>query len=118
MLRFLARVFVVLVFATSPVFAKCRANDSWHGTDKQLHFGGGAVIATLITVHTANPWAGFYTGAAAGLLKEAIDATGAGDCSAQDLLVTMAGSALGAYTGSVIVTRLQGRTLVAYAKTF
>ena len=133
MLRFLARVLEVLsahvntmllivvvsmVFSCAPAHSKCRANDSWHGTDKQLHFGGGAVIATLITVHTADPWTGFYTGAGTGLLKEAVDATGAGDCSLQDFLITTAGAALGAYTGSVIVTRLQGRTLVAYAKTF
>lgn len=107
-----------LVAASIGANAACRANDRFGGNDKTLHFGGGAVISTLVTVHTADPWKGFYAGAAAGVVKEAVDSTGAGDCSLQDLIVTVAGAAVGAYTGSVIVTRLQGRTLVAYTKSF
>ena len=93
--------------------AGCRANDAWRGADKTLHFGMGAAIAGVTTMHTADPWRGFRYGVYAAAGKELLDAAGLGDCSAQDFAVTVLGSAIGAYTGGLIVTRIQGRTMVA-----
>lgn len=107
-----------LVFAWSPAVAGCRSNDQWRGSDKQLHALAGGGIAFVVTLHTADPWRGFLWGAGAGLAKEAIDATGQGDCSLQDLAVTVAAAGIAAYTGGFIVTRVQGRTLVAYSRSF
>ena len=101
-----------------PALAGCRANDHWRGSDKQLHALAGGGIAFVVTLHTADPWQGFLWGAGAGLAKEAIDAAGQGDCSLQDLAVTVAAAGIAAYTGGLIVTRVQGRTLVAYTKSF
>lgn len=109
---------IALIFGCAPLFAKCVTNDSMRGWDKRAHFAGGAVIATVATMHTSDPWKGFWIGTAAGVAKEVLDAGGTGTCSAQDLLATAAGAAIGAWTGGVIVTRIQGRTVVAYATTF
>lgn len=98
--------------------AGCRPKDSWHGEDKQLHVLAAGGIAFIGTLHTGDPWKGFQYGAGAALLKEAIDATGLGDCSVKDLAVGVAAAAVASYTGGLIVTRVQGRTLVAYATTF
>lgn len=111
-------VFVGLVFACSPAIAGCRANDHWRGSDKQLHALAGGGIAFVATLQTADPWRGFLWGAGAGLAKEAIDAAGQGDCSLQDLAVTVAAAGIAAYTGGLIVTRVQNRTLVAYTRSF
>lgn len=109
---------VLLLALCMPAAAGCRANDHWRGGDKQLHAVVGGGIALVTTLHTADPWRGFLYGAGAGLVKEAIDATGQGDCSLQDLAVTVAAAGIAAYTGGLIVTRVQGRTLVAYTRSF
>lgn len=88
--------------------------DSWTGEDKKLHFGAGFVISSLVTLHTKDPWEGFKWGVIAGATKEAVDATGVGEVSAKDFAVTALGSAIGAYTGGLIVSRSQGTTTIAY----
>lgn len=98
--------------------AGCRANDRWHGDDKAQHLMAGAGIAWFATLHTADPWKGFAWGAGVGLAKEMVDAAGLGDCSLQDFAVTAIGAGIAAYTGGLVVTRVQGRTLVAYARNF
>jgi len=109
---------IALIFGSSILWAKCITNDTMRGWDKKAHFAGGAVIATVATMHTGDPWKGFWVGTAVGVAKEALDATGVGTCSLQDALATTAGAALGAWTGGLIVTRVQGRTVVAYATEF
>ena len=111
----IAALLCVLCLDTS---ARCRANDSWHGEDKQMHAMAGGGIAFIATLQTGDPWKGFMYGAGAGLAKEAIDATGLGDCSLQDLAVTAIAAGVAAYTGGLFITHAQGRTMVAYAKTF
>lgn len=98
--------------------AGCRANDRWHGDDKQQHVLAAGGIAFIATLHTADPWRGFLWGAGVSAAKEAIDATGQGDCTLQDLAVGVIAAGVAAYTGGLIVTRVQGRTLVAYSTTF
>lgn len=100
-----AILIATLALACAPVFGKCTASDSWHGQDKQLHFGGGAAIALLVTAHTRDPMTGFWSGVAVGAGKELLDATGSGTCSLQDFLVTVAGSAVGAFTGHIVIRR-------------
>lgn len=88
--------------------------DSWTGEDKKLHFGAGFVISSLVTLHTKDPWEGFKWGVIAGAVKEGLDATGAGEVSGKDFAITVLGSAIGAYTGGLIVSRNQGTTTIAY----
>ena len=78
----------------------------------------GLSLVVIGTLHTGDPWKGFQYGAGAAVLKEAIDATGLGECSVNDLAVGVAAAAVASYTGGLIVTRVQGRTLVAYAASF
>ncbi len=107
-----------LLFACATAGAGCRPGDAWRGEDKRLHFAGGAFISTVVTMHTGDPMTGFLAGTAAGVVKEAADAGGLGQCSGKDLLVTVAGAALGAWAGHIVVTRVQGRTTVAYVAQF
>jgi uncharacterized protein YfiM (DUF2279 family) len=111
-------LFTLLMFSCSIVYAGCLTNDRWHGQDKGFHFMGGAAVSTLVTMHTGRWQDGLLAGAAVGGVKELLDASGAGTCSLQDFAVTVLGSALGAATGHLIVTRVQGRTLVAYVTAF
>jgi uncharacterized protein YfiM (DUF2279 family) len=78
-------------------------SEIWGGQDKRLHFAGGALIATAVTVHTRDPWIGFAAGAGVGLVKELVDAGGLGTPSAKDFLVTVAGAAVGASVGHIII---------------
>lgn len=106
------------LFAACDALAACLTSDRWRGHDKALHFMGGAAIATAVTVHTRDPWTGFYAGVAAGAAKELLDGGGIGTCSLQDFAVTAAGAALGASTGRWILMRSQGRTTLAYVTEF
>lgn len=99
--------------------AGCRANDRWRGDDKLQHALAGAGIGWFVTLHTADPWKGFAWGAGVGAAKELIlDTGGRGDCSLQDFVVTAIAAGVAAYTGGLVVTRIQGRTLVAYSTDF
>ena len=89
--------------------------DSWTGYDKKLHLGAGLVISGFITLHTKDPTTGFYAGVIAGGVKELVDATGVGEPSFKDFAVTALGAAIGAYTGGLIVSRVQGTTVIAYS---
>ncbi len=77
--------------------------DDWTGEDKKLHAIGGGVIALAMTAQTGSAWAGFKYGCGAGLAKEAFDATGQGEVSAKDLIVTCLGAGVGAGSGFVLV---------------
>ncbi|HLP98446.1 MAG TPA: hypothetical protein VK149_08375 [Sideroxyarcus sp.] len=114
------RLLAALLIATisHPAHARCVANDVWSGDDKNLHFAAGVAVAALVTTHSGDPDKGFYTGTAIGVAKEVEDALTSGECTLQDLAATAAGAALGAYLGSVFVTRVQGRTTVSYAMRF
>lgn len=92
-----------ILLSCSAVSAKCLTDDKWTGKDKRQHFAGGAMAGAFLTVVTKDPWNGFYAGSAVAVLGE----TG-GVCSVQDMVVGIAGAALGAYTA--------GKVLVAYDK--
>ena len=94
--------------------AGCTGADNFKTIDKRLHFVGGAVIAAAVTGHTKDPMLGFYAGTAAGVVKEALDSTGIGDCSAKDLIATMAGAALGAAGTNWYISREGKTTIVGY----
>jgi uncharacterized protein YfiM (DUF2279 family) len=114
------RVIAALALALFAVFAQagCRANDRWQGSDKDLHFVAGGLISAAVTMQTGSRWTGFAAGAGAGLVKEALDSTNMGDCTLQDLLVTVAGAGVGAYLGGLQFSHFQGRTLVSYSRSF
>lgn len=113
-----AMVAAACSLAAFDAFSACLTTDRWRGHDKALHFMGGAAIAAGVTVHTRDPWTGFYAGVAAGAAKEVIDSAGLGTCSLQDFAITTAGAALGASTGHWLITRNQGRTTLAYFTEF
>lgn len=94
----------ILLLFTSAADAGCTTKDSWHGPDKKLHAGVGAIIAGATTLGTKDPWTGFWIGTGAGALKEAFDANGGGTCSLQDFVVTALGAAAGASLGNWALT--------------
>jgi len=99
------------------ILLSCSLNanaDTWTGPDKTLHLLGGFTVSTLVTMHTKDPWEGFKWGVIAGAVKEGLDAMGAGEVSGKDFAITVLGSAIGAYTGGLIVSRNQGTTTIAY----
>jgi len=109
---------ILLALVCSSAFSKCLTNDSFRGHDKTIHFAAGAGIALGVTAHTQDPWKGFYWGAGVGVAKELLDSSGAGTCSLQDMLVTVAGAGIGAYTGSLFIVPQQGGLKVVYYKEF
>lgn len=93
---------IILLGFLTPAQARCVANDKWSGNDKTLHFGGGAAISAFITAQTGDKWEGVKWATIAAGTKEVIDAAGAGTCSAQDFLATVAGGVLGAQVGGLM----------------
>jgi uncharacterized protein YfiM (DUF2279 family) len=108
----------ILASVSFSAHAGCTRHDLWTGDDKNLHFAAGVVIAAAGTAYTDDPRKGFYLGTAAGVAKEVYDAFDAGECSLQDLVVTAAGAAAGAYLGHLYITRVRGKTVVGYAAQF
>ena len=104
----------LLLTVAASANAGCTGKDNFKTIDKRLHFFGGAIIAAAVTGHTKDPWTGFYAGTAAGVVKEALDSTGIGDCSAKDLIATMAGAALGAAGTNWYISREGKTTVVGY----
>ena len=85
--------------APAPALAKCRANDAWRGPDKVVHAQVGALVGLAGSLNNGSWLEGVAWAAVAGAGKEIYDATGAGDCSFQDLAATVVGGALGAGLG-------------------
>jgi putative lipoprotein len=112
-------IIAALLLAAAPAFAApCITRDAWTGPDKTKHFVGGAAIASAVTLATRNPHYGFGAGVAVAIAKEAYDRTGRGTCSLQDMAVTVAGAAAGAYgTAWVILPQRRGVS-VAVARAF
>lgn len=79
--------------------------DDWTGADKNLHAIGGAAIGIAAAAQTGSAWAGFRWGCGAGVAKEIFDATGQGEPSAKDLIVTCAAAGLGATVGKRVFVR-------------
>lgn len=101
-----------------PASAGCRSDEPWHGPDKQMHLLGGAGVAFVATLHTGDPWRGFALGAGVSVGKEVVDLAIGGRCSLQDAAIGVLGAGIAAYTGGLVVTRVQGRTVIGYATTF
>lgn len=76
---------------------KLVTNDKWTGPDKVKHFLGGTAIGLVVAMLSGNPVIGFAAGVVVAAAKEVYDAQGHGTPSLQDLIVTIAGSALGAF---------------------
>jgi uncharacterized protein YfiM (DUF2279 family) len=94
------------IIALSIAFAVTTAQaDEWTGPDKTIHFVGGAAIAAAVTAATRDEWKGFAAGTALGLAKEAYDATGRGQVSGKDFVVTMLGAYVGAKGTGWVITR-------------
>ncbi len=109
---------ILLTGAAQDALAQCGLDDRWAGQDKRWHFGAGVGVAAAVTAYTDNPWAGFYAGAAVGVAKEAYDTMGKGRCSIPDLLITVAGASLGAYTTHIVISHSKGQTMISYTMNF
>ena len=92
-------VAIIASCAAGTADAKCRANDSWSGPDKIQHAQAGALIGFVGTMNNGSQLEGIGWAALAAGGKELIDATGTGDCSAQDFAVTVAGGIIGSFVG-------------------
>lgn len=109
---------LVLAVSSSAHAVNCTTHDLWTGDDKNLHFAAGVVIAAAGSVYYDDPRKGFYLGTATGVAKEVYDAFDARECSLQDLAVTAAGAAAGAWLGHIYITRIRGRSVVGYVGQF
>jgi len=109
---------LILLMLSSGAYAKCTAHDAWHGEDKALHFVGVAAVSGYVGAATERPEYGLAWGVGIAAAKEALDATGSGDCTLQDFAVGVAG-ALAGYAGAkwVLIPRAHGAT-VAYSRSF
>lgn len=81
--------------------------DEWTGPDKTKHFLGGAAIGAAVTLATDKPEYGIAAGILVGVAKEAYDDRHRNKhtVSIKDLLLTVAGSAVGSYAGSLIIKK-------------
>lgn len=104
-----AAAILVSFCAPAPAHAKCTASDKWRGPDKVLHAQAGAMIGAVGALNNGSFSEGVAWAAIAGAGKELADATGAGQCSLQDFLVTIAGGALGAGLGKGVYLTLDPR---------
>jgi len=98
---------------------RCRADDSWRGPDKNMHFGVGAFAALAVTGATNDPMkAWLVTTAAAGAWELAPLVLRRGDCSLQDLVAGSVGAALGAAIGGLSIRLGSGEVQAAYVTRF
>lgn len=109
---------LALAISAAPALATCSAPDTWNGYDKKLHVAVAGGISMFVAAEKGDAARGFLAGAGAGVLKEALDAAGNGQCSRKDLAASLLGAALGAYTGHLLFIRSQGTNTVAYATRF
>ncbi len=111
-----AAMIVLGAAAIAMIFAPpARAQDSWSGPDKTVHFAVSAVLG----VAAINQWPDrpmFAWGVAMipGVLKEASD-RGTTGFSGKDLAANAIGAAAGVYLGGWIIQRQRGATVIAYS---
>ena len=110
----LVAMIVVYAFVASSAHAKCITNDKWRGDDKAQHALAGMGIGYIATMQTKDPVEGFLWAAGIGAAKEAIDATGGGQCSLQDFLVTAAAGGIGAGLGKISLRYIDNKPTVVY----
>lgn len=85
--------------------ASASEGDSWTGADKAKHAALSTAGAAAVTIATGSRGWGFGACAAAGAVKEAWDARTPGHTpSLRDFGADLAGCALGAYLGGVVIT--------------
>lgn len=96
------------------------AQDTWGGKDKAMHFG----VSFVVGLAAGSQWPdnkplAFGVAMIPGLVKELSDSgRGGTGFSGKDMVANAVGAALGVYTGSWMVTRHRGTTIVAYTTTF
>lgn len=79
-------------------------DDEWTGPDKNKHFIGCAGIAVTLGLVSGWALAGFVAGCVVGAAVEVYDrVSGKGTSSFQDLVVSCAGSALGAIAAALVL---------------
>lgn len=93
-----AFIFAIILMVGSAQ-ARCISNDAWRGEDKLFHFVAGSTISLAVGSQYRNPSIGFYSGVAAGAIKELHDMHyyHRNTCSLQDFVVTVIGAGLGSY---------------------
>lgn len=98
---------LILVLSALSVNAKCIANDSWTGPDKNKHALVGAAIGGVSTMILKDPKQAIWVTTGVAAAKELYDATGRGTCSLQDFTVTvLAGAAAAGGTHWIIAPKL------------
>jgi uncharacterized protein YfiM (DUF2279 family) len=96
-----------LIAAALLSLAACNAKaEAWHGKDKNLHFAGGAVIASAVTLATGRADWGFVASTTVGIAKEVYDMQHRPFHvpSVKDAVVTMVGAAVGAAVTGLVIT--------------
>jgi putative lipoprotein len=104
---------LLALFVTS-----AQAQDKWNGPDKAMHLG----VSFVLGFAAGNQWPdnkplAFGVAMIPGVLKEVSD-RGTTGFSGKDLVADAVGAALGVYTAHWLITRSQGKTVVAYRADF
>lgn len=112
-------ILATLIAASLGAFGAHSAKaDEWTGEDKTAHAIGGGTIALAMTAQTGSSLKGFAWGCGAGAAKEVFDATGQGQVSGKDLVVTCLAAAAGAGAGRLFIAPTNGGVKVAVALKF
>jgi putative lipoprotein len=110
------RLMITFLFLCAPSFAA--EKDSFKGDDKALHLG----VSFALGVAAGSQWPdnklkAFGVAMIPGVLKEISDRSTTG-FSGKDLVADAVGAALGVYTAHWLITRQNGKAVVAYTTTF
>ena len=100
--------------------ASAKAQDSWTGEDKKMHFLVSASFGVAAGAHwPEDKWKAFGAAMVPGVVKELIDAGEPGNkFSGKDLVWDAIGAAFGVNLGSWMVRRDNGVTMVMYRSEF
>lgn len=94
------------------------AADEWNGPDKKMHFAVSYVVGFAAgSQWPDNKLLAFGVAMIPGTVKEISDRSGTG-FSGKDMAFNAIGAALGVASGSFMVTRHAGTTVVAYRSEF
>jgi hypothetical protein len=98
--------------------ARCVTHEGWRGNDKQLHALVGMSAGAAGTYVTGSAWTGFWIASGLALAKEALDASGMGQCSSHDAAITILGGALGAVAAGWHLRVTPRGTSLTYSTSF
>lgn len=118
MKKVLLAVFLAATSFNSSAFSCIRG--PLYSEHKALHFGGTALISSVVTYETKNPYYGISAGMAAGFVREIYKINTPGmRCEWSSMTYDLAGALVGAYVGqNIVFTKTKDGYHVSWSKNF